>query len=160
MELKMTPLTKTANERAIAIASEHAGFDLKEFLIDALGEIGYNVHDLGISKGELLDYPRVAYNLCNLLIDGQYSRGILICGTGIGMSIAANKIRGVRAALCTDIFSASMARLHNDANVLCLGSRITAQYLSLEIVKTFLKTTFEGGRHIQRVENITFLESI
>ena len=142
----------------ILIASEHAGFVLKEYLFPALREDGYDITDGGVYSNETSDYPLVAEKSCKLLTAGEYQYGILICGTGIGMSIAANKIIGIRAALCTDLYSAKMTREHNDANVLCLAAWKTADRYSLEIAKIFLSTAFTGDRHIRRVNQISQIE--
>ena len=142
----------------ILIASEHAGYVLKEFLYHALREGGYDITDGGVYSNETSDYPIVAEKSCRLLVSGEYQYCILVCGTGIGMSIAANKVVGIRAALCTDLFSARMTREHNDANVLCLAAWKTADRYSLEITKTFLSTAFTGDRHIRRVNQISQIE--
>ena len=142
----------------IIIASEHAGFTLKEYLYRLLREDGYDISDGGVYSNATSDYPLVAEKICDSIISGEYDYGILLCGTGIGMSIAANKIAGIRAALCGDIYSARMTREHNDANVLCLAAWLTADRYSAEIAKTFLNTEFTGGRHIPRLEQITQIE--
>lgn len=144
--------------RKIAIASEHAGYPLKEFLKPVLAGEGFEVLDLGVDSDQPVDYPLIAEELANTVISEKAEMGILICGTGIGMSIAANKVRGIRAAHCTDLFTAKMTRLHNDANILCLGAWLTGDRISKEIVLTFLNTEFEGGRHIPRIEKITLVE--
>lgn len=144
--------------RKIAIASEHAGYHLKEFLKPVLSEEGFEALDLGVGSDQPVDYPLIAEELANAVISEKAEKGILICGTGIGMSIAANKVRGIRAAHCTDLFTAKMTRLHNDANILCLGAWLTGERLSKEIALTFLNTEFEGGRHIPRIEKITLVE--
>ena len=141
--------------RKIAIASEHAGFSLKESLKNYLVQQGYEVDDLGTDSGQPVDYPSIAADLAGKVISGCYNKGILICGTGIGMCIAANKVTGVRAALCSDIFDARMARLHNDANILALGARVVGPGLACQILDTFLDTPFsEGPRHKQRIAKI------
>ena len=142
----------------IAIASDHAGYALKQELIEYLTAKGVAVDDLGCG-GEPVDYPVYAEKLCRAVTAGQYERGILVCGTGIGMSIAANKIPGIRAALCGDCFSAEMSRQHNDANVLCLGGRVVGPELALRIVDTYLDTGFSHGEsHTRRIAMIKDLE--
>ena len=143
----------------IAIASDHGGYALKQELIGHLTAQGVQVDDLGCG-GEPVDYPDYAEKLCHAVLDGQYERGILVCGTGIGMSIAANKIHGIRAALCADCYSAEMARQHNDANVLCLGGRTLGSELAKKIVDTYLNTPFSNAEHhINRIAKIKDLES-
>ena len=144
--------------RKIAIASEHAGFSLKESLKNYLVQQGYEVDDLGTDSGQPVDYPSIAADLAGKVISGCYNKGILICGTGIGMCIAAYKVTGVRAALCSDIFDARMARLHNDANILCLGAWKTGPRIANEMTSLFLETEFEGGRHIPRINGISEIE--
>ena len=135
------------------IASDHAGFALKQSLRLALEEAGWRVEDLGPASPDSADYPDYAHKLCkNVLVAGH--KGILICGSGIGMSMAANRHKGIRAALCTHEFHAESCRRHNDANVLCLGERVTAPGLAIVLAQRFLSTEFEGGRHQRRVEKI------
>jgi ribose 5-phosphate isomerase B len=137
----------------VFIASDHAGFGLKEYLRLQLEDKGWKVEDLGPDSRDSTDYPEYAHKLCkNVLATGH--KGILICGSGIGMSMAANRHKGIRAALCTHEFHAEASRLHNDANVLCLGERVTAPGLAALLVQRFLSTEFEGGRHLCRVEKI------
>ncbi len=143
----------------IAIASDHGGYALKEILKEHLAGRGIPVEDLGCG-GESVDYPVYAEKLCRAVAAGQYERGILVCGTGIGMSIAANKIHGIRAALCGDCFSAEMSRQHNDANVLCLGGRVLGTELAKKIVDTYLDTGFSGAEHhARRIAMIKELEN-
>ena len=142
----------------IAIASEHAGYDLKEELIIHIREMGIEVADLGVQSDEPVDYPFIAAGLAERVVRGEFDRGILICGTGIGMSLAAGKVRGVRAALCTDPFMARMSREHNDANVLCLGSWITGVRLSYAIVDAYLQSEFTEDRHRRRIDQISEIE--
>lgn len=145
----------------IAIGSDHAGFRLKERIRAFLAERGMIVEDFGTSGAEpSVDYPRFAQEVGRAVASGRAERGILICGTGIGMSMAANRIRGVRAALCHDHYSARLGRAHNDANVLCVGGRTTGTDVALEIVATFLETGFEGGRHERRVHMIHSIEDL
>ena len=141
----------------VYIASDHAGLDLKNALMESLKEQGITPLDLGTTTGDSCNYPDFAHALCHKVLEMNLP-GILICGTGIGMSIAANRHEGIRAALCTHEFHAKACRQHNDANVLCLGARVTAPGLAVELTNLFLNTPFEGGRHqtrIELIENIT-----
>jgi ribose 5-phosphate isomerase B len=140
--------------RPLAIASDHAGFALKEQLKRALAALSVPFADLGTNGEQSVDYPDFAHSVASGVAAGTYAAGVLICGTGIGMSIAANRHGGVRAALCTESYAARMSRMHNDANVLCLGARIVGVGLAEEIVRAFLETSFEGGRHAGRVAKI------
>jgi ribose 5-phosphate isomerase B len=142
----------------IAIATDHAGYEFKEGLQKFLVGQGYDVLDLGTHDTESVDYPDYAKRCCDAVVQGQARFGILICGSGIGMSIAANKIHGIRAALCHDLYTARMARAHNDANVLVLPSRLIALAIASEMTELFLNTPFEGGRHAGRVDKIMKLE--
>lgn len=141
----------------IAIGSDHAGYELKCEIIKHLSEQGVEFTDCGCN-GEKADYPDIAEKTCALVTSGAAERAILICGTGVGISMSANKIKGIRAALCGDWYSAKFTRLHNDANVLCLGGRVTGAGLACEITDIFLSTGFEGGRHAERVKKIMKLE--
>ena len=142
----------------IAIASDHGGYALKQTILEHLAGRGIPAEDLGCG-GERVDYPAYAEKLCRAVAAGQYERGILCCGTGIGMSIAANKIPGIRAALCGDCYSAEMSRQHNDANVLCLGGRVLGTELAKKIVDTYLDTGFSTGEsHSRRIAMIKDLE--
>jgi ribose 5-phosphate isomerase B len=138
----------------IAIASDHAGLSLKEELKKLLAERKIEVEDLGTYSGESVDYPDFASRVARGVSRREWPVGVLVCGTGIGMCIVANKYRGVRAAQCTTEFEARMARAHNDANVLCLGERVVGPGLAREILATFLDQPFEGGRHQKRVDKI------
>ncbi|HZJ84798.1 MAG TPA: ribose 5-phosphate isomerase B [Syntrophomonadaceae bacterium] len=142
----------------IAIGSDHAGVALKEEIIAMLTEAGYEIVNCGTNSLESVDYPDIAEKVAHEVLS-QKILGIIICGTGIGISIAANKIIGIRAALCQNIFTARLAREHNDANILAIGARVTGPGLALEIVNTFLKTDFAAGRHHKRVEKIKGIES-
>ncbi len=142
----------------ISIASDHAGVELKRQIADFLRQLGTTCVDLGPQSTDSVDYPDYALKVAQSIVDGKARLGILICGTGIGMSISANKVDGIRAALCHREFESRMARSHNDANVLCLGQRVTGSGLALEIVRVFWSTEFEGGRHASRVEKIRSLE--
>ena len=142
----------------IAIGCDHAGFELKNALIEALSEQGFEFKDMGCN-GERCDYPVIAEAVCGEVTSGRCDKGILICGTGIGMSIAANKIKGIRAALCSDCFSTKYTRLHNDANCLCMGARVIGEGTALELVDVFINTKFEGGRHQTRIDQIMAIEN-
>lgn len=143
----------------IAIASDHAGLSLKVELVECLTQRGHEIRDFGTHNGESVDYPDFASQVGRAVGKGELDRGILVCGTGIGMSIVANKHRGVRAALCTSEFEAKMARAHNDANILCLGQRVVGPGLARAILEAFLDTDFEGGRHEKRVQKIRDAEA-
>lgn len=138
----------------IAIGSDHGGFELKAKIAEYLESKGIEIKDFGTFTNESCDYPVFAKEVATEVANGSFNRGILICGTGIGVSIVANKIKGIRAALCFDTFCAKMSREHNNANILCLGQRVLSQDLALEIVDIWLKTDFEGGRHQRRVDLI------
>ena len=143
----------------LAIASDHGGFALKQEIMAHLKDCGVAFEDLGTYSEESVDYPVYAAKLGRAVAAGEYERGILICGTGIGISMAANKICGIRCALCSDCYSAEMSRRHNNANVLALGGRTLGAELAKKIADTFLATEFEGGRHQRRVDLIMALES-
>ncbi len=138
----------------IAIACDHGGFELKQAILSHLSERGDTHHDFGCFSADSIDYPDYAFPACEAVARGEYERGILICTTGIGMSICANKVRGIRGALCTNLHMAEMTRRHNDTNVLALGAHETEVSLALEIVDTWLDTAYEGGRHARRVGKI------
>ena len=135
----------------IYIASDHGGFNLKTFLVQYLTEKGHDVHDLGPSDPASCDYPLKARAVTDALLKDENALGVLVCGTGIGMSMAANRVPGIRAALCSTKFHASYARAHYIANIFCLGERVTAQGLAASMVDVFLNTAFEGGRHLRRI---------
>jgi len=145
-------------EKKIAVGADHAGFELKEKIKLFLGELGYEVVDFGANSTDSVDYPLIAKALAIEVVKKNPERGILICGTGIGMSVAANKIKGVIAATCHDIATAKLARQHNNSNILTFGGRITSLELAKEIVKVWLETDFEGGRHQRRIQEIRDLE--
>ena len=145
--------------RRIAIGCDHRGFALKQTIMPLLQNLGHSYQDFGSYDAVPVDYPDIARKVGLVVAAGDCDQGILICSTGIGMCIAANKIRGVRAALCHNAFEAQRARSHNDANVLCLSGENADGRSALEIVKTFLATDFEGGRHVQRVDKIRALET-
>ena len=138
----------------IVIASDHAGVELKTSLVELIRDRGFDIKDLGPVETHSVDYPDFAHAVAAAVASGEADSGILICGTGIGMSLAANRHPGVRAALCHDAFTVEMARLHNDANVLCIGARVTGGGVAEQMVEIFLETNFEGGRHQRRVELI------
>lgn len=143
----------------IALGSDHGGFALKQEVKAFLDSRSIPYQDFGTYTEESCDYPRYAEAACRAVVSGQCEKAILCCGTGIGISIAANKIKGIRAALCSDYFSAKYTRLHNDANVLCMGGRTIGPGLALELVDVFLHTEFEGGRHQRRIDQIAELEN-
>jgi ribose 5-phosphate isomerase B len=139
--------------KTLYIGSDHAGLALKNVLIPQLQEDGWQIEDMGTMTGESCDYPDFAHAVCRKVLENQ-AFGILVCGTGIGMSMAANRHKGIRAALCTHEFHAHATREHNNANVLCLGERVTAPGLAVELARIFLTTDFAGGRHQKRIEKI------
>ena len=143
----------------VYIASDHAGFHLKDFLAEYLVGKGHEVHDLGPASDAGCDYPDSARLVTDALLQREDALGILICGTGIGISMAANKVKGIRAACCSDYFSAKFTRMHNDANALCMGGRVIGPGLAIELADVFLHTEFEGGRHQRRIDKISALES-
>ncbi len=142
----------------VAIGSDHAGFELKEIISSMVKNMGYELIDMGTGSSCSVDYPDYAEAVAKAVSQGSVERGILICGTGIGMSIVANKFKNVRAALCNDLFTAKMSRLHNDANILCIGGRVVGKDLAMEIVNVWFNTPFEGGRHSRRIEKINLIE--
>ena len=142
----------------IAFACDHGGFEVKDDVLKFLASKGYEVIDFGTNSSDSCDYPDYAVPCCNAVTNGEAKFGILICGTGIGMSICANKIKGIRCAHVTDIFSAEMTRRHNDTNVIALGARITSKEDIISFIDMFLTTPFDGGRHETRVNKINSLE--
>ena len=138
----------------VVIGSDHGGFHYKEQIIEYLKSRNIPFIDAGTYTREACDYPVIARAAAEKILSGEANRGILVCGTGIGMSIAANKLKGIRAALCGDTYSARVSRAHNNANILCLGERVIGEHLALDIVDMWLKTGFEGGRHKRRVDII------
>ncbi|MGH2696765.1 MAG: ribose 5-phosphate isomerase B [Actinomycetota bacterium] len=143
----------------VAIGADHAGFPLKQELLGLLEELGHDVQDVGTSSSEAVDYPAFSVKVGRAVRDGDAERGIVLGGSGQGEQIAANKVRGVRAALCNDLFTAILSREHNDANVLSMGARIVAPALAREITRTWLETAFDGGRHERRIKQIEEIES-
>ena len=142
----------------IIIGCDHGGLELKNEIICHLNKRGIEVTDVGTYTADSCNYPDYARALCKRIQSGEFERGILVCGTGIGMSMAANKHNGIRAACCSDTFSARMTRMHNDANVLCLGGRVVGAGLACDMVDLFVDTDFEGGRHTARVQMIADVE--
>jgi ribose 5-phosphate isomerase B len=144
----------------IAIGGDHAGYPLKQHLVQVLKEWGHDVDDLGTHSEDPVDYPPYCAAVARAVISGNSERGIVLGGSGQGEQISANKVRGTRAALCNELYTARMARAHNDANVLSIGARIVAPPLAEEIVRLFLETPFEGGRHARRLEVIAAIEQV
>jgi ribose 5-phosphate isomerase B len=143
----------------IALGCDHRGLELKQAIMGLLDELGHDYQDFGGYNTDPVDYPDIAKQVAEAVASGEFDQGILICSSGIGMSIAANKVRGIRAALCCTTFGAERARRHNDANVLCLGQDTLDIASALDIVRVYLSTTFEGGRHLRRLEKIRGLEA-
>jgi ribose 5-phosphate isomerase B len=143
----------------IAIGADHAGYELKQHLIGLLGEWGHDVADLGTHSTETVDYPPICAAVGRAVRDGEADRGIVLGGSGQGEQLAANKVHGVRAALCNDLFTARLGRAHNDANVLSMGARVVGVGLAEEILQTFLTTEFDGGRHARRVAQLGEIEA-
>ena len=142
----------------IAIGCDHGGLALKNAILEHLRSRGIAYQDFGVTSPQSVDYPDIAYPVAKVVSCGECEKGILICGTGIGMSLAANKVAGIRAAVCSDHYSAKYTRLHNDANILCLGGRVIGPGVGLELVDLFLDTPFEGGRHSARIDKIAAIE--
>lgn len=143
----------------IAIGCDHGGFEHKNAIKDHLIERGFDVTDCGIYENVSVDYPDIAVKVCDEITSGRCERGILVCGTGIGMSLAANKIKGIRAAALSDHYSAKYTRLHNNSNILCLGGRVVGIGTALELADLFVDTEYEGGRHQRRLDKIAELEN-
>ncbi|EFH93101.1 ribose 5-phosphate isomerase B [Finegoldia magna] len=142
----------------IAIAADHGGFELKDSMVEYIKSLENEVMDLGTNSADSVDYPDYAKKVCEEIQQGNSDLGILICGTGIGMSLAANKFEGIRAACVSDVYSAKMSRNHNNANVLCIGARVIGDEVAKLIIKTFLENEFEAGRHQRRVDKIMAFE--
>ena len=138
----------------IAIGSDHAGFELKERVRQKLKEFGYEYYDMGTYDKTPVDYPLIAKAIAGEVADGKFDRGIIICGSGVGVAIVANKLKEIRAANCNDLYCAKMSRMHNDANILTMGGRVIGKDVAYEIVKIWLETEFEGGRHQKRIDMI------
>ena len=145
--------------KKIAIASDHGGFDLKENVIAHLMNDGWKIDDLGPSNEDSVDYPDYGIKLAEIIAKKKVERGIVICGTGVGMSIVVNRFSGIRGTLCSDIYTAKMCRQHNDSNILIMGGRVIGKGLALEIVDTWLNTAFEGGRHQRRLDKINEIDT-
>ncbi len=144
----------------IALGCDHGGLEHKNAIGEFLKEAGHEVVDFGIYEQVSVDYPDIAKKVCESIIKGETERGILVCGTGIGMSIAANKYKGIRAAACSEHFSAKYTRLHNNSNVLCLGGRVIGVGTAIELAELFVNTEFEGGRHQNRIDKIAEIEKL
>jgi ribose 5-phosphate isomerase B len=145
--------------KKIAIASDHGGFDLKENVIAHLMSDGWKIDDLGPTNEDSVDYPDYGIKLAEIIAKKKVERGIVICGTGVGMSIVVNRFSGIRGTLCSDIYTAKMCRQHNDSNILIMGGRVIGKGLALEIVDTWLNTAFEGGRHQRRLDKINEIDT-
>lgn len=156
MEINMAYFTK---DDVLAIGCDHGGYELKNSIIAHLEEQGIKVKDFGTYDGASVDYPEIALKVTDAIKSGEAKLGVLVCGTGIGMSLAANKVKGIRAAACSETFSAKYTRLHNDSNVLCLGGRVIGPGVACEMVDLFINTEFEGGRHIRRVDAVMAIEN-
>ncbi|MGI6031528.1 MAG: ribose 5-phosphate isomerase B [Eubacteriales bacterium] len=143
----------------IALGSDHGGYQLKETIKQHLLDKGYEVKDYGTYSEESCDYPQYGKAVGKAVASGECEKGILVCGTGIGISLAANKVKGIRAAVCSDTYSAKYTRLHNDANILAMGQRVVGPGLALELVDIFLATEYEGGRHQKRVDQLMAIEN-
>lgn len=144
----------------IALGCDHGGLEHKNAIGEFLKEAGFEVVDFGIYEQVSVDYPDIAKKVCESIIKGETERGILVCGTGIGMSIAANKYKGIRAAACSEHFSAKYTRLHNNSNILCLGGRVVGVGTAIELADLFVNTEFEGGRHQNRIDKIAEIEKL
>ncbi len=145
--------------KKIALASDHGGFDLKESVIAHLLNTGWEVDDLGPHSGDSVDYPDYGIKLAEAVAEKKVERGIVICGTGVGMSIVVNRYPGIRGTLCSDVFTAKLCREHNDSNILIMGGRVIGKGLAAEIVNTWLNTPFEGGRHQKRLDKINQIDA-
>ena len=147
------------NTKKITVGCDHAAYDMKLEVIRHLEERGYEVLDVGTKSSQSCDFPVFAHAVCKNVQDGVTELGILICGTGIGMSMAANKHHGIRAAVCSDTFSARLTRMHNNANVLCFGARVVGIGLALDLVDNFLDAEFEGGKHQRRIDMVNAIDA-
>ncbi|OUN84978.1 ribose 5-phosphate isomerase B [Gemmiger sp. An50] len=145
--------------KPVALAADHGGYELKEAIRKHLDEIGVAYKDFGSFTGEACDYPDMAEAACRAVVAGECDKALLFCGTGVGISMSANKIRGIRACCCSDAFSAEYTRRHNDANALCMGGRVVGPGLGVYLVDLFLNTPFEGGRHQRRIDKMMALEA-
>ncbi len=142
----------------IAIGNDHAGVDLKNSLLEHLMEKGHTVDDYGTNSTEKVNYPVYAETVAKKVVSGEYDCGILICGTGVGISIAANKVKGARAAACSEPSTARLVKEHNDANIICIGARMIGEQMATDIVDAYMGATFEGGRHIKRLDMVRAIE--
>ena len=143
----------------IAIGCDHGGINIKNAVIEYMKENGFEFHDFGCYTNGSVDYPEYAYKVAKSVADGEAEFGIICCGTGIGVSMAANKVKGIRAAVCTDEFCAEMTRRHNNANIMCMGGRVISEEKAVKLASIFLNTPFDGGRHENRVNMITAIEN-
>lgn len=143
----------------LALGSDHGGFELKKEIIKYLEEKNIPYKDFGCYDPKAIDYADIAYPVAKAVANGEFEKGILCCGTGIGISMAANKVRGIRAACCSDCFSAKYTRVHNDANILCMGGRVVGAGLAVMMAELFIETEFEGGRHQERIDKIAKIEA-
>ncbi|MEC6748974.1 ribose 5-phosphate isomerase B [Marinilactibacillus sp. XAAS-LB27] len=143
----------------IAIGSDHVGFELKPAILEYLTELGYTIEDFGAYSGDRVDYPDYSKKVAEAVLSEEFDRGILICGTGVGISIAANKFKGIRAVVCSEPYSAKLSKEHNNTNILAFGSRVVGPELAKMIVKEWLDSKYEGGRHSKRVEKIRDFEN-
>ncbi|NPA16066.1 MAG: ribose 5-phosphate isomerase B [Deferribacteres bacterium] len=143
----------------VVIGSDHGGYKMKEYVKALIADMGHEVEDVGTFSEESVDYPEYAFKVAKAVVDGRADRGVLLCGTGIGMSIVANRFPGIRAALCHDVYTAKMSRRHNDANVLVLGGRVLSEDVAKDIVAVWFVEEFEGGRHERRLNKIKEIES-
>ena len=146
-------------KKPIALAADHGGFSLKEAIRAHLDELGIPYKDFGSYDGESCDYPDMAVPACDAVVAGECDKALLFCGTGVGISMSANKVKGIRACCCSDAFSAEYTRRHNDANALCMGGRVVGPGLAIQLVDLFLNTEFEGGRHQRRVDKLMAIEN-
>ncbi len=145
--------------KKIAMGADHGGFELKNAVKEHLEQRGFEIVDFGTNSPDSVDYPDMAVPPCKAVLNGEADAALLFCGTGVGISIAANKIKGIRACCCSDVFSARYTRLHNDANALCMGGRVVGAGLACELADAFVDSEFEGGRHSQRIAKISALEN-
>ena len=158
-KIKTKNSEKHKMNKKIIVGADHGGVELKDLVKIYLEKKGYEVVDVGTYTSDSCDYPVYAHRLCKKIQEGEAPIGILVCGTGIGMSMAANKHKGIRAACCSDTFSARLTRLHNDANVLCFGARVVGAGLALDLVDSFVEAEFEGDRHVRRVSMLEKIEN-
>jgi ribose 5-phosphate isomerase B len=147
--------------KTIVIGSDHAGFPLKKDIIDAIQKTGFEVIDVGSYDDQPVDFPDIGYALCRAILDGRAIRGVMVCGTGVGAAIAANKLKGIRAAVCHDVYSAHQSVEHDNVNVICIGAKIVGSWLACDLIDSFLKAKFDATEdHIRRVEKLSGLENM